>query len=127
MTNAVVQVSKLTEAISRAGFRVGPDLLGVPTLWCDECGRDSGYHHDKCSKSTTVVNHGLMLSNLTATQTRCTQLLNELRAFKASAGLPVLSAGLPGLGWDCPSCGAFNGDLKEKLTTCRCCTTPRPT
>jgi len=32
------------------------------------------------------------------------------------------SKGLPGLGWDCSSCGAFNGDVKEK----RCCDADRP-
>jgi hypothetical protein len=36
------------------------------------------------------------------------------------------STGLPGLGWDCKSCGAFNGDQKEHLKACRCCDAPRP-
>ncbi len=38
-------------AIAAAGFRVAPDLLGKPTLWCVECGRDSGFHRPDCSKS----------------------------------------------------------------------------
>lgn len=37
-------------AIERGGFRVGPDVLGNWTLWCLECGRDSGFHHSPCSK-----------------------------------------------------------------------------
>jgi hypothetical protein len=41
----------LERAIEGAGFRVKPDLLGKPTLWCVECGRDSGYHRDTCSKA----------------------------------------------------------------------------
>lgn len=28
-------------------------------------------------------------------------------------------------GWDCPSCRAFNGTLKEDLKRCRCCDAPR--
>lgn len=39
-------------AIEAAGFRVANDLLGQPTLWCKECGRDSGFHWNNCSKST---------------------------------------------------------------------------
>ncbi len=38
------------EAVAAAGFRVAPNLLGDPTLWCLECGRDSGFHHESCSK-----------------------------------------------------------------------------
>lgn len=37
-------------AIAMAGFRVAPDQFGRPTLWCKECGRDSGFHWDNCSK-----------------------------------------------------------------------------
>lgn len=55
---------------------------------------------------------------LTAAQTRCTELLNELRKYKESSALP-------GLGWDCKNCGAFNGSMKEELTACRCCDAPR--
>jgi hypothetical protein len=36
------------------------------------------------------------------------------------------STGLPGLGWDCARCRAFNSDLKERRTTCRCCDDARP-
>jgi hypothetical protein len=36
------------------------------------------------------------------------------------------SKGLPGLGWDCAHCGAFNGSMKEDLKACRCCTKERP-
>jgi hypothetical protein len=63
-----------------------------------------------------------VLANLTATQQRSTEQTCELRRYKESAGLP-------GLGWDCPNpaCGVFNGDLKERLTFCRSCGTPRPT
>lgn len=40
----------LVSAVKAAGFRLGPDLQGVATLWCIECGRDSGFHYDKCSR-----------------------------------------------------------------------------
>ena len=38
------------EAIAAAGFRIAPSLHGQPTLWCKECGRDSGLHWSSCSK-----------------------------------------------------------------------------
>lgn len=38
------------QAIDAAGFRVANDMLGKPTLWCKECGRDSGFHWENCSK-----------------------------------------------------------------------------
>ena len=41
----------LSVAIDDAGFRVGPDITGRPTLWCKTCGRDSGLHHAHCKKS----------------------------------------------------------------------------
>lgn len=51
---------ELLAAVDRAGFRVAKNIahpfLG-PTpedqwcLWCKECGRDSGYHWETCSKS----------------------------------------------------------------------------
>lgn len=53
-----------------------------------------------------------MLANLTVTQARCTELLVEVRAYRAS--------GICLPGWTC-LCGAFNGSAREKLTTCRCC------
>lgn len=28
-------------------------------------------------------------------------------------------------GWTCLGCGAFNGDAKERLASCRCCELPR--
>jgi len=34
-----------------AGFRVSKDLEGKLTIWCIECGRDSGYHTSVCSKT----------------------------------------------------------------------------
>lgn len=43
---------RLLHAIRNAGFRVSDDLLGNPTLWCVECGRDSGMHHPTCSKAS---------------------------------------------------------------------------
>jgi hypothetical protein len=36
-------------AIESAGFRVSPSIDEAPTLWCLECGRDGGYHWEKCS------------------------------------------------------------------------------
>jgi hypothetical protein len=44
------RVRDLEGAIKAAGFRVAPALLGDPTLWCVECGRDSGYHWGDCTK-----------------------------------------------------------------------------
>lgn len=38
------------KAIDAAGFRVANDMMGQPTLWCKECGRDSGFHWEHCSK-----------------------------------------------------------------------------
>jgi hypothetical protein len=43
-------LSNEAKAIASAGFRVAPDYHGVPTLWCVECGRDSGFHMPACSK-----------------------------------------------------------------------------
>jgi hypothetical protein len=51
LTEIKEMVTELTSAMKDAGFRVGPDLLGKPTLWCTECGRDSGFHWEACSKS----------------------------------------------------------------------------
>lgn len=42
---------RLAGAIERAGFRVAPDILGVATLWCTTCRRDSGYHLSTCEKA----------------------------------------------------------------------------
>ena len=50
-TALVEENRRLKETIAVAGFRISNDLLGHPTLWCVECGRDSGYHHDGCSKA----------------------------------------------------------------------------
>ena len=30
-------------------YRITPDLLGKPTIWCNECDRDSGFHTEVCS------------------------------------------------------------------------------
>ena len=38
------------KAVQDAGFRLAPDLQGKKTLWCKECGRDSGYHSADCLK-----------------------------------------------------------------------------
>lgn len=65
-----------------------------------------------------------MLDNLTATQTRCTELNLELRAYRAS--------GLNLPGWWCPceatdkSLGIYNGGGKETRTECRVCGRPKP-
>jgi hypothetical protein len=65
---------------------------------------------------TSVVKE--LEKTLTIVQERCTKQLFELRSFKASKALP-------GLGWDCGVCGAFNGSMKEELSACRCCDAPR--
>jgi len=55
---------------------------------------------------------------LAIVQARCTELLVELRAYRAS--------GICLPGWNC-YCGAFNGSAKQVLTHCRCCGNPKPT
>jgi hypothetical protein len=75
---------------------------------------------DGCLTCRGARDYKIMLENLTAVQALSTRQLEELRAYRASQVLP-------GLGWDCPGCGAFNGDVKERLKACRCCGTPRPT
>lgn len=32
-------------------FRIAPDLIGMLSIWCVECGRDSGFHYDICSRA----------------------------------------------------------------------------
>lgn len=54
--------------------------------------------------------------NLTSVQTRCTELLNELRELKGGIVLP---------GWRCP-CGSFNGATKTWHERCRSCDAERP-
>lgn len=54
-----------------------------------------------------------LLDNLTATQARCTSLLEENRALKAK----LANVALPG--WFCPLCGCWNGEAKERLNVCR--------
>lgn len=50
------------KAVTDAGFRIeknvahpflGPTDEDRLTLWCIECGRDSGYHREDCSKSNS--------------------------------------------------------------------------
>lgn len=53
-----VALSELRKAVVHAGFRVGPDLLGEPTLWCLTCSRDSGYHWDGCRRLTVFPDRG---------------------------------------------------------------------
>jgi hypothetical protein len=48
----------------------------------------------------------------------------ERRVRQAESATGRGRSGLPG--WDCASCGAFNGDVKEKLQKCRCCDASRP-
>jgi hypothetical protein len=55
--------------------------------------------------------------NLTATQKRCTELLEENRTLKACAIFP---------GWECAVCCAFNGEAKETRTHCRACNAEGP-
>lgn len=64
-----------------------------------------------------------LLDNLTATQARCTELVEENRALKAK----LANVALPG--WFCPMCGGWNGEAKERLDVCRShgCGIPRET
>jgi hypothetical protein len=41
-------------ALQRGGFRIAPDLMGQETIWCTECGRDSGYHWTGCKYLASV-------------------------------------------------------------------------
>lgn len=59
-TSSELTREQLLAIIERAGFKVGRSvahLLLGPTpmdewcLWCSECGRDSGFHYEKCSKA----------------------------------------------------------------------------
>ena len=45
------EAARTSAAVRDAGFRVGTALMGDLCLWCIECGRDSGFHWSKCSKS----------------------------------------------------------------------------
>jgi hypothetical protein len=59
----------------------------------------------------------LLNNNATTVQQRCTELIIEVRAYRAS--------GICLPGWLCHACHAFNGSAKETLSKCRCCDTPR--
>jgi len=49
--NLLKPASVLAEALADASLRVGPSLHGDPTVWCQECGRDSAFHYKWCSKA----------------------------------------------------------------------------
>lgn len=70
--------------------------------------------------ATLVQERNEYLNNLTATQARCTELLEENRRLRAPPIVRVL--GDPILpGWTCEKCGVFNGEAKEKRSACRAC------
>lgn len=48
-------LGQLRDALKSANLYVAPDMLGAPTVWCVECGRDSGFHWAKCSKEKQLV------------------------------------------------------------------------
>jgi len=54
-----------------------------------------------------------LTDNLTATQARCTALVEENRELRAK----LANVALPG--WFCPGCGGWNGEAKERLDVCR--------
>jgi hypothetical protein len=64
----------------------------------------------------TEIENAENFDALTRAQARSTELIEELRTIKAGIVLP---------GFTC-ACGAFNGDEKEKRTTCRACDAARP-
>jgi hypothetical protein len=70
--------------------------------------------------ASVIAENALLNTTLTIVQTRCTEQLLELRKYRESSALP-------GLGWDCTACGAFNGSQKEELIRCRCCDAERAT
>ena len=43
-------LERLKGAVARAGFRLAVSLHDEPTLWCIECGQDSGFHYSRCSR-----------------------------------------------------------------------------
>jgi hypothetical protein len=57
--------------------------------------------------------------------------LTWVASFLKAAGLPGHAASVEDArkrlkasmlpGWRCNACGAFNGDMKERLSACRCC------
>jgi hypothetical protein len=72
------------------------------------------------SRSVLEARIRLLVSEVRAVQDGAQKLINELRAYRASRAMP-------GLGWDCQACGVFNGDGRERLTSCRCCGALRST
>ena len=50
-----MEVKNLRGAIKSANLRLGQDLLYAPTLWCIECERDSGMHHETCSRISSDI------------------------------------------------------------------------
>jgi len=105
---------------------------GACGLVYDDCEDSSGPAHSQrdCIEQLQVkisslrVDHTQALANLTSTQERCTQLLNENRDLRSGLNLD---------GWFC-SCaatdksrGIFNSDAKERRSTCRSCGAARPT
>ena len=57
-------------------------------------------------------------ANLSETQKRCTDLLNQVREYR-QRGLFLPS-------WTCSVCRCFNGEAKEALLVCRSCGAPAP-
>ena len=89
---------------------LGPQLDAL--LKCDGEGRNVLEARIAALVAILRVDVAPLLDNLQATQERCSTLLTELRAYRASGIC------LPGC-W-CP-CGAFNGGEKERRSECRSC------
>jgi hypothetical protein len=47
----IASAEEVAHAVAAAGFRVSVDTFDKPTLFCNECGRDCGFHKTCCSKA----------------------------------------------------------------------------
>lgn len=60
LIEAAKRVARVVDAVANAGFREQGDAYGdVPTLWCKECGRDSGFHNTECSKMRSFLDQAI--------------------------------------------------------------------
>lgn len=85
--------------------------------------RPQNPEHEALKRTIAILSNDneRLSENLTTVQARCTEQELELRTLRKVIAKYEESAALPGLGWDCKVCGAFNGSLKDELKVCRCC------
>lgn len=97
------KIVQLEAAVESAGMRVAPDHLERPTLWCKACGRDSGYHGEKCERIAKQVEHlrdevtrkneRARVMNDALVTIRAEWSAEKARADRAEASLQVVRAG----------------------------------